>query len=102
MVVDSCLDRADGEPVALKYLREMPVDAAAAIELVVATHWHSDHIQGIASVLEAAPYARLWCSAALRATDIVRPMSGLSRRRSRPAAAPGQASARPSWKVTPA
>ncbi len=62
MVVDSCIDRASGEPIALKYLGSMGVDFSTAIKLVVVTHWHDDHIRGVSKVLEAAAQARFVCS----------------------------------------
>jgi beta-lactamase superfamily II metal-dependent hydrolase len=68
MVVDSCLTSRGGEPVALKHLRELGV-TPNAIALVVATHWHDDHIRGISQVLAAAPHARFACSQALRCDE---------------------------------
>jgi hypothetical protein len=44
------------------------VNPAAGVDLVVCTHWHDDHLRGIASVLAACPNARFVCSAALRET----------------------------------
>lgn len=66
MVVDSCIDSAADVPVALRYLKDLGVDIAAQVVLVVVTHWHDDHIKGAASVLQAATSARFACSAALK------------------------------------
>lgn len=68
VVVDSCLDstdRVDRRPVAEKYLRALGVDIATQVDLVVATHWHSDHVRGIGRVLEQAASAQFCCSVAL-------------------------------------
>ncbi len=62
MVVDSCIDRASREPIALKYLRSLGVDVSTAIKLVVVTHWHDDHIRGVSQVLDAASQAQFVCS----------------------------------------
>jgi Metallo-beta-lactamase superfamily len=58
IVVDSCLDRNSREPVALDYLKSLQVDVSSAVKLVVATHWHDDHIKGLARVLQASKGAK--------------------------------------------
>jgi hypothetical protein len=67
-VVDSCLDKESKRAAALTYLERIGVDPAAGVDLVVCTHWHDDHIRGIASVLAECPNARFVCSAALKET----------------------------------
>lgn len=71
MVVDSCLDSPGGEPVARRYLGEIGVDIANQVKVVVATHWHDDHIQGISSLLREASSARFACSAALMQAEFL-------------------------------
>lgn len=66
MIVDSCVDQLSARPVALDYLTELGLDIGSAVKLVVVTHWHDDHIQGAARVLDAASSATFWCSAALK------------------------------------
>lgn len=51
-VIDSF--QVDGRPIALAYLDELQIDPATSVELVVATHWHDDHIRGLADVYRAA------------------------------------------------
>lgn len=65
IVVDSCINSADGTVPALKYLERIGVDVTTAVQLVVATHAHDDHIAGIARVVEACPSASFVCSSAL-------------------------------------
>ena len=72
MIVDSCLDKNTREPVALRYLRELNVDVATCVPLVVVTHWHDDHIRGSARVFANAKRARFVCSAALDHEDFYR------------------------------
>jgi hypothetical protein len=64
-IVDSCTARGSEEPVALDYLRGFENGALSRVRLIVATHWHDDHIRGIASVLKEIPHASFSCSAAL-------------------------------------
>ena len=61
MVVDSCLD-SDRQPVALSYLRNLGFDPANVVDLIVATHWHDDHIRGISDVVEVCENAIFCCS----------------------------------------
>ena len=48
VLIDSC-GRADA-PVALDYLRRIDVDPSEAVRMIVATHWHDDHIRGLAEI----------------------------------------------------
>jgi beta-lactamase superfamily II metal-dependent hydrolase len=64
-IIDSCISRGRTEPVAVEYLRSFNNDALANVRLVVATHWHDDHIGGMASLLSHTPYAEFCCSMAL-------------------------------------
>jgi hypothetical protein len=70
MLVDSCVD-ASGEPVALSYLRQAGIQADA-VDLVVATHWHDDHIRGLAKTVATCQRARFVCSAALRSNEFLK------------------------------
>jgi glyoxylase-like metal-dependent hydrolase (beta-lactamase superfamily II) len=72
IVVDSCKDRKSRQPVALQYLNSLGVDVANKVKLVVATHWHDDHIKGLAEVLRAAEKAEFVSSAAYLFRDLVR------------------------------
>jgi hypothetical protein len=79
IVVDSCGARRDEPPIALKYLSSLGVDISSAVRLVVVTHWHDDHIRGIAEIFRKAISAQLVCSAAVDVEDfyrIVRELSG--------------------------
>lgn len=65
-VVDSCLSRGRADPVAVEYLKSFNNDALSKVRLVVATHWHDDHIGGIASLLSQAHNAHFCCSMAMQ------------------------------------
>lgn len=72
IVVDSCIDSQSGQPVALNYLGSLGVDVASQVKLVVATHWHDDHIRGLAATLRAAASAKFVDSAAYGFQDLLR------------------------------
>ncbi len=64
VVVDSCLD-AERKPGALSYLNSIGVNSVQGIALIVATHWHDDHIRGMAHLVESCPDAQFCCASAL-------------------------------------
>lgn len=64
ILVDSCIDRA-GEPRALQYLNGLGVAPARDVRLVVATHWHDDHIRGMAKLVTACDNAVFCCAGVL-------------------------------------
>ena len=68
-VVDSCVDTDSKRPVALEYLEQLGVDAAERVSLIVATHWHDDHIKGLGELFETCKRARFACSMALSGGD---------------------------------
>jgi beta-lactamase superfamily II metal-dependent hydrolase len=65
MIVDSCRGKSPHESVALDYLNAMSVDIEKQVRLIVVSHWHDDHIRGMASLVERAHAARFACAAAL-------------------------------------
>ena len=70
IVFDSCLDTLSGRPAAAKYLDEIGVDCDDIV-LIAATHWHDDHIRGIASLLRTAPNAAFACPFAFGLDDFI-------------------------------
>jgi len=66
IVVDSCIAPKTKEPAALRYFEAIGVNAKEAVKLIVATHWHDDHIRGLAKVLRACEAAEFACPAALQ------------------------------------
>ena len=70
VVMDSCMGN-DKEPVALTYLKKIGRDPADCVRSVIATHWHDDHVQGIAKVLEFSKCANFVISTALENDDFV-------------------------------
>lgn len=68
-VVDSCIAPGQSRPVAVEYLNSLGTNALAGVKLVVATHWHDDHVRGLASLLELVPNAFFYCTAAVNSRE---------------------------------
>ncbi len=64
-VIDSCEDPSTHKPVALSYLDKIGVDARSAVQGIVATHWHDDHIRGLGETFRACKEAEFVCSEAI-------------------------------------
>ena len=70
VIVDSCLD-PEGQPAALTYLDRLGLDPAESVCLVVTTHWHDDHIRGMAKVVEVCDAAKFCCANTLTEDEFV-------------------------------
>ncbi|HAS16681.1 MAG: hypothetical protein A2035_06355 [Nitrospirae bacterium GWA2_42_11] len=46
VVVDSCIDSRTSEPAALSYLQSIGINPETSVVLIIATHWHDDHVRG--------------------------------------------------------
>ncbi|MFF6912996.1 MULTISPECIES: MBL fold metallo-hydrolase [Streptomyces] len=64
VVVDSCIDPVTKNPVALDYFSRIGVNPATSIAVIVASHWHDDHVRGISKVLNAAKQAKFIAASA--------------------------------------
>ncbi len=70
IIVDSCLNEQK-QAAAIDYLRSIGSDPATEVLHVIATHWHDDHIGGLAEVVRACPSAQFWCSGALKREEFL-------------------------------
>jgi hypothetical protein len=70
IIIDSCADSASGRPAPLEYLANIGVDPSS-VELVIASHWHDDHIRGLAEVLAACTNAKFCCSSAFTKEEFI-------------------------------
>lgn len=61
--VDSCL--SDGQPAALAYFKAIGVDPGSQVVGVIASHWHDDHVRGLAKLVETCAAATFYYPAAL-------------------------------------
>lgn len=80
VLVDSCIDQT-GEPRALRYLTGLGVDPANNVCLIVATHWHDDHIRGMAQLVTACGKADFCCASVLCREEFLAVVGALERRR---------------------
>jgi beta-lactamase superfamily II metal-dependent hydrolase len=70
VIVDSCLNK-DKSPPVLEYLLALGQDPAQVVKLVVATHWHDDHIGGLGLLFKECRSARFACSGALKGQEFL-------------------------------
>ena len=84
VVVDSFLN-PDHRPSALAYLERLGYDPATAIRLIVATHWHDDHIRGMGTLVESGRSARFCCAGTLRRLEFLSMIEGFRAQGSRAA-----------------
>jgi hypothetical protein len=68
-VVDSCTAPNSNIPAAVEYISTFGREAVAGVQLLIATHWHDDHIRGISSALRAFENAKFSCSIALQTSQ---------------------------------
>src|SRR5437870_4971116 len=69
IIVDSC--RGEHAPAAIEYLQDMGVDVAVSVKLIVATHWHNDHVRGLDDIVRRCPQAEFFCSPALFSSEFL-------------------------------
>ena len=79
VIVDSCIN-SEGKPRALEYLESIGVNPAKAVDVVVATHWHDDHIRGIATVVEVCNRAEFCCANTLLNSEFLAAVDALESR----------------------
>ena len=69
MAVDSCVD-AEGNCAALRYLEAISIDPNSVKQIVV-THWHNDHVRGLADLLRQCTQADFFCPTVFIEEDFV-------------------------------
>ena len=79
VLVDSCVD-GGGVPRALRYLEGIGVDPADTVDLIVATHWHDDHIRGITKLVEVCKKATFCCASVLLRKEFLTVVGALESR----------------------
>lgn len=86
IIVDSCFAEKKARvrvPVAVEYLTQLGVDIPKAVKLIVATHWHDDHIKGLSEIVELAKKSDFVCSSAFHHDDFYRVVAGSEKARFR-------------------
>jgi len=70
VIIDSCFASAvDETPMALQYLEALDVRIDRDVRLVVATHWHDDHIAGMAKIVRRCRKSKVAVSSAFTGHD---------------------------------
>ncbi len=80
MVVDSCVDTATSRSAPLQYLHDLGVDSERRVVLVVASHWHDDHVRGLAELVTACSSAKFGLSEALHSEGFLQLAKGYGAR----------------------
>ena len=57
-IINSCRKSRSKKPAALWYLEKLGLNPIDCVKLILATHWHNDHIGGLSEVLSACKSAR--------------------------------------------
>jgi beta-lactamase superfamily II metal-dependent hydrolase len=52
IIIDSCIDPSKKSNLPLDYLKKIGVNLVTDVKMIVCTHWHDDHIQGISQLLD--------------------------------------------------
>ncbi len=69
ILIDSCIDQESKLPAPIAYFRKLGIDPEKAVRQVIATHWHDDHVRGIADLLDKCKTAEFVLSGALRTEE---------------------------------
>lgn len=78
IIVDSCIDGESKSPAALRYLNQIGVDVSRQVKLIVASHWHDDHMRGLSQTLRACSSSELCISGSLSCKEFVQLSSTIS------------------------
>lgn len=71
VIIDSCIDSDSKLPAATQYLKAIGADIARDVKLIIATHWHDDHIRGLSDVVAECSTARFSLAAAVTSKEFL-------------------------------
>lgn len=71
-IVDSCEDPKSNLNLSLEYLREIKVDFSQSVKMIIATHWHVDHVKGISNIFSECKDAIFVLSDALKGDEFTK------------------------------
>lgn len=80
ILVDSCINPINKKPAALQYLQQISVNPSEAIKLIVASHWHDDHIRGLSEIFQQCTSAEFVISDALCSKEFLTLVNAFGRR----------------------
>jgi beta-lactamase superfamily II metal-dependent hydrolase len=75
VIIDSCIKSGSTEAAAIAYLESIGVDPSSDVKLLIAMHWHDDHIGGMAKLVEKCSSAKFCCASALTKIEFLDLMS---------------------------
>ncbi len=70
-IVDSCQVDNKSEPASITYLRSLGVSVETDVISVSASHWHDDHVKGLARTIDVCRPARLSFGSVLQSNEFV-------------------------------
>ncbi|MFW7380447.1 MAG: MBL fold metallo-hydrolase [Oligoflexus sp.] len=70
LVVDSFKRFKSKQPVVLEYLEHIGL-GADAIEIIVVSHWHDDHIRGVSDMVEQCKFATIYVPSAVQSKEFI-------------------------------
>jgi beta-lactamase superfamily II metal-dependent hydrolase len=70
-VIDSCINPINNKSAALDYFEKIGIDITQAVKLILASHWHDDHIRGIAETFKKCRKAVFCCSDILKEEQFI-------------------------------
>ena len=59
ILIDSCFNNKVCQPTTLHYLKELSVNYAEDVKLIIITHWHDDHIKGALELIRHCSRAKV-------------------------------------------
>ena len=71
LIVDSCIDKRISRPASTTYLHKLGINPSSAVKILLASHWHDDHVGGLADVFDECRVAKFVCSVALQTREFV-------------------------------
>jgi beta-lactamase superfamily II metal-dependent hydrolase len=74
IIIDSFINTASRNSIALDYLNEIGVDSSN-IKYIIASHWHDDHVEGISTIYKHSPTTKFCLSSALKLEQLTRLIS---------------------------
>lgn len=80
ILIDSCIFPQSKQPATLDYLQKIGVDPES-VKVIVASHWHDDHVRGISKLAEECSNAEVYISQIFNCKElqtILHSYSGLS------------------------
>lgn len=71
IIIDSCIDIKTWNPPVLDYFKAIDVTPNDAVNLIIISHWHDDHIRGLNKIVSACPKASICCSSVLTTKEFL-------------------------------